>query len=493
MDEGAKEQTPLLTLFKQGESHHGRGHGQSHHGQYQGGGPPSHSAGPHRRQPRPGAVTVLSEVQTVAPKAVGDEPQALRDLERFEQPDDVPVLLNVRQTRPADLVVMLVQALARAHADCFELGAADAVVRDVLGSTVAAVGPDADDVVPSTSAEPAAGTSSSSSTDEDPGVKLEVVRDSVDVQCLPSGWRKTLQGPGFVVVLGASAHVTEQTLFALARLRAPCDLGMVDGSQTSFVACVVQPQTAVYALQTAFEVGRSLCALLGDREFFANALTASSPDKLRHEARAFVQKTLLAPSALEKVSVDGASYGSRGHSGAVDASNTPDQQLALLHPYDPLLLRRTGRFGGGVMDDLRRRAPWYLANWYDTFGSTHDVLALLLACLLLRYGQRHCLWRSEQQQHVRQRAARGCFRGPRDAYHPSALWHDVGFLGRAAAYCPSNHRPSVCHVQRRLFTVLCLDWGLLFRRGVGTARCTRRRCLEFAWLPSSCTRHASGW
>ncbi len=49
---------------------------------------------------------------------------------------------------------------------------------------------------------------------------------------------------------------------------------------------------------------------------------------------------------------------------------------------DPTL-QFTGRFGGGLMDDIKRKAPWYLSDFTDAlnFQCLSSVMFMYFACL----------------------------------------------------------------------------------------------------------------
>jgi len=138
----------------------------------------------------------------------------------------------------------------------------------------------------------------------------------------------------------------EQQIVFFVRLKHPINLGAPDGIPTQFLFFLLgSPNSAAQHLDTLANVAR----LMSDEEFRYEAGAARSSDDLLAAFSHFLTRT--APEIVEEKSVKGLEY--------------------------------TGRFAGGLRQDIARRLPHYLSDFRDglhakCLGST---LFLFFACL----------------------------------------------------------------------------------------------------------------
>lgn len=147
------------------------------------------------------------------------------------------------------------------------------------------------------------------------------------------------------------------THIALMRLVEPINFMSKDSTLVQFVVLVVQPEAArrmslrrnsnsavPATTQPRFaEIQRVLRALFGKRSFKADAFQASNREQMM--------------SALAKHVQPGDDHTSSATAG----------------------LEHSGKcLGGGVIADLKRRAPWYCSDWKDGFNSKSIAAALFM-------------------------------------------------------------------------------------------------------------------
>ncbi|MEO0814538.1 MAG: PTS sugar transporter subunit IIA, partial [Myxococcota bacterium] len=136
----------------------------------------------------------------------------------------------------------------------------------------------------------------------------------------------------------------------IARLRRPLNLDAPDGRPVRFLFLILSPESES---ELHLELLLSIAQLMADQDFGATARLAADRDEFLDALRVFG----------EKVSV------------------ARESDLVTKDEMD--VLRRTGHFAGGLLDDLKRRAPHYLSDFKD--GLHPKALAatifLFFACI----------------------------------------------------------------------------------------------------------------
>ncbi len=139
-----------------------------------------------------------------------------------------------------------------------------------------------------------------------------------------------------------------EPVVVFVRLKHPLNLGAPDGVPTRFLFVLMGPnESASQHLDTLTSIAR----LAADDEFRYEARRAHDATDIDHALDRFEQRSLKPITQVTEKLTEGLEY--------------------------------TGRFGGGLMDDFRRRMPHYVSDFKDglnlkTFSST---LFLFFACL----------------------------------------------------------------------------------------------------------------
>ncbi|KNC76855.1 hypothetical protein SARC_10669, partial [Sphaeroforma arctica JP610] len=127
---------------------------------------------------------------------------------------------------------------------------------------------------------------------------------------------------------------------AFGRLSSAANLGAVNESVTQFVCIVLGPSHDLKETKGAWENARNFASLLSNETFFASALDATDAKDIQEGVKAFVEQN-------KEVKRRRRSAG----------GEEPGE-------IDPMLVK-TGKFGGGLLADIKRKLPWYLSDWTD--------------------------------------------------------------------------------------------------------------------------------
>ncbi|XP_056667374.1 anion exchange protein 4 isoform X1 [Monodelphis domestica] len=210
-------------------------------------------------------------------------------------------------------------------------------------------------------------------------------------------WQKLPPATEAAAVLVGEVDFLDQRLGAFVQLREPVVLGTLTEVPLPirFVCMVLGPPILG---KDYHEMGRAAAVLLSDEVFHWSVCQASGPQDLISAMDAFLEEVMVLPpgrsdpteripppkclSTLHKrlplqlqeskSSCNGSVNSKRGRHG---------------YEYEPQHaskeLKRTGRLFGGLVQDVRRKAPWYLSDFLDAFDaqSLSAILYIYLATI----------------------------------------------------------------------------------------------------------------
>jgi len=364
---------------------------------------------------------LLVDVEPLAPKDIDAEVRGAKDLLRFADDPTSVVLLDVHETTSAGVVARLLAEMARREllpADCV-VEATDALLgyEPVLGlARPVAPGESAADAARSRPVLPVAGTTESSST--------------------ARHWKRNIQGPSFLVPLASVGGLSGRKVVAgVARLAHAANLGAVNDSLTRWVVVVVGPRAELKGTKTPLEVGRSFASLLCDDGFYAKAATVRTADDFLRAIHLYFTRELpsivpameagaahgdgangvgggvgLSPLSLAAPLVGAAAVGgvatvatgnkamydvdssaasshSHGDTEASGKSYRRPGEDESLDESEVDYFKRSGRLGGGLLADIRRRykPSVYLSDWTDGLRDSASLLKYLSTIVWLYF------------------------------------------------------------------------------------------------------------
>lgn len=358
---------------------------------------------------------LLVDVEPLEPKDIDAEVRGAKDLLRFADDPASVVLLDVPETTSAGVVALLLAEMtARELLPPDRVAEATAELlgyEPVLGlARPVAPGEDASDAARSRPVLPVAGTTESSST--------------------ARHWRRNIQGPSFLVPLASVGGLPGTRLVAgVARLAHAANLGAVNDSLTRWVVIVLGPRAELKGTKTPLEMGRSFASLLCDDDFYATAATVRSADAFRSAIHMYFARDL--PPALPPAATGHAAAGVHGAGGpsplslaaprvsgaavggvATVAANGKamydvESAASFSHSDDmgasgkstgaagdddvddgeEDFFKRSGRLGGGLIADIRRRykPSVYLSDWTDGMRDSASLLKYLSTIVWLYF------------------------------------------------------------------------------------------------------------
>lgn len=358
---------------------------------------------------------LLVDVEPLVPKDIDAEVRGAKDLLRFADDSASVVLLDVPETTSAGVVArLLAEMTARGLLPSDRVAEATDVLlgyEPVLGlARPVAPGEDASDAARSRPVLPVAGTTESSST--------------------ARHWRRNIQGPSFLVPLASVGGLAGTKVVAgVARLAHAANLGAVNDSLTRWVVIVLGPRAELKGTKTPLEMGRSFASLLCDDDFYARAATVRSADEFRSAIHMYFARDLppvLAPTATggHAVNVSGgepsplslgaprvstaavggvATVAANGRamydvesaassSRSVGDSDASGKSSGLagdddVDEVEEDFFKRSGRLGGGLIADIRRRykPSVYLSDWTDGLRDSASLLKYLSTIVWLYF------------------------------------------------------------------------------------------------------------
>lgn len=298
--------------------------------------PPRFQSAPTRAQ---GAH--LCEVVPLVGKSVRDEVRAHKDLVRLA--DTAAVCLDVPRATPGSVIDACLTALVAFNR--LPASAVPAARAALVGRTE----------------RPRRARGAEDAFDSSPELPLTVSGDADDET--DWHWRRHVSGPGFIVPFASVAALDDRpdaTVVALARLAAPARLGVLQQDElTRYVAVVLGPVREVKETKGAFETARSLAAALGDDDFKDDLRHAKEEGEVREALRGFLNRQIDAGKAV-----------------------TADSLAAEDDVFD-----RTGRFAGGLINDIKRRynPRVYGSDWTDGLTDMKSLIKYLSTIVWLYF------------------------------------------------------------------------------------------------------------
>lgn len=308
-----------------------------------------HQNGAHRR-------VLLCDLEPLHYKSISQEIRGLKDLQRIA--DSAPVLLNVRATTPETVVNALLAALVSdglLPESALEEASAALIAhephlyirRDPYTSEDAFDNaPRSSELLPTTTA----------AVPENPP-------RSNSQHLGPAHWRRHILGPAFLIPFARIAALNgsdHKYIVAMARLTSSANLGVSNNSTVRFVIAVLGPQKDMKETKTSIEIARTISSLFQDDQFFHAARHCYNQDEFRTAIRKYISRETGTESDADAVAVD---------------------------PHDDKTFKRTGRFAGGLIADIKRRykPSTYLSDWTDGLGDVRSLLKYLSTTVWLYF------------------------------------------------------------------------------------------------------------
>lgn len=298
----------------------------------------SHRTREKRRPPQSRAL--LCEIEPLHYKSITEEIRGHKDLQRISE--NAPIEVNINENTPERVVDALLNALVQKG----QLpSAALAEARTALYGT-----------------EPLAYSHREADNHEDafddPNASLLPIDDpSASNEQTPESvsnvhWHKHILGRGFLIPFARIPGLNEshQCVVTIGRLRHSSNLGVSNDSLVRFVLLVLGPGREIKETKAPFELARTLSSMFQDDEFFLRAKHAENDEQMRLAVRDYL--------AREK------------DEGGVEA---PSVNQSDLH------FRRTGKFAGGLIEDIKNRYKWsmYKSDWLDGIRDPRSLLKYL--------------------------------------------------------------------------------------------------------------------
>lgn len=301
---------------------------------------------PTHARPRP---VLLCEVEPLVHKSITHEIRGHKDLQRVAE--ESPVVINIPATTPDRVVGALLTALVDAgqlSPDALPEASASLYGRQPLVYTTREADncEDAFDATTSASALPITSTP---------------VSDPDDLPA--SHWHRNILGSGFLIPFAriSALNNAERPVVAIARLSANSNLAVANDSLIRFVVVVLGPVRELKETKTPFELARSISSLFQDDDFFLEARRAETTDDFRDAIR----KYLVSQTDRPSVDVDESA-----------AKSSIEKTFA-----------RTGRFAGGLIDDIKRRynPGVYASDWTDGVTDPRSLIKYLSTTVWLYF------------------------------------------------------------------------------------------------------------
>lgn len=304
---------------------------------------------------------LLCEVEPLRYKSIRNEVRSSKDLNRIA--DSAPIVLGVSPTSPEHVVHTLLSALVAGG--LLEVDALEEATNALIGHepsvymrhrTLAL-----DDVLdsrvggrPSTTLLPVTQADAKHADGKSVG--------SEENEASPSHWHRHILGSGFIIPFTriSGLNTSGRSIVAIARLSTSANLGVANDSMIRFVAIVLGPMREVKETKSPFEIAHTLSSLFQDDEFFQMARSSDDEKGFREAIRQYVRKeTDLTTSG-----------------GAANDETAADATFA-----------RTGRFAGGLIDDIKRRynPSVYISDWVDGLRDFRSIMKTLSTTVWLYF------------------------------------------------------------------------------------------------------------
>lgn len=312
---------------------------------------------------------LLCEVEPLPYKSAAEEIRVHKDLRRIA--DNAPILLNIPPTSPESVVTTLITALVAANLlpsesavealnalvghEPYVHGRRQAVTSEMASSDdLGRQSSQSSQILPVTIANL---SSSQSATDISKREQDALIDEA------PTHWHRHILGPGFIVPFAQIAGLNNQdkSVVAIARLSSHANLGVSNDTMIRFVAIVLGPMRDVKETKSPFEVAHTLSSLLQDDGFFHTMRRCDTDSAARQAIHKFLARQLREKEDSE---------------GSATEKTTAEAVFA-----------RTGRFAGGLIDDLKRRynPPVYYSDWKDGLRDFRSLMKYLSTTVWLYF------------------------------------------------------------------------------------------------------------
>ncbi|KAL3245548.1 hypothetical protein MRX96_046893 [Rhipicephalus microplus] len=187
-------------------------------------------------------------------------------------------------------------------------------------------------------------------------------------------------------ILVGEVEFLERPIAAFVRLAAAVPLGDLTEVPvpTRFLFILLGPQGNMVRYH---EIGRAIAILMSDEVFHDVAFKAKNRDHLLAGVDEFLDAaTVLPPGAWDpSIRIEPppacSLAGRKKQEPSKEPAFTPQEEEE--KEREESGLKRTGRLFGGLINDIKRKAPWYLSDFKDAFAlqSVASVFFLYFACL----------------------------------------------------------------------------------------------------------------
>lgn len=188
-------------------------------------------------------------------------------------------------------------------------------------------------------------------------------------------------------ILVGEVEFLERPIAAFVRLAAAVPLGDLTEVPvpTRFLFILLGPQGNMVRYH---EIGRAIAILMSDEVFHDVAFKAKNRDHLLAGVDEFLDAaTVLPPGAWDpSIRIEPPQHvpsqeGRKKQEPSKEPAFTPQEEEE--KEREESGLKRTGRLFGGLINDIKRKAPWYLSDFKDAFAlqSVASVFFLYFACL----------------------------------------------------------------------------------------------------------------
>lgn len=188
-------------------------------------------------------------------------------------------------------------------------------------------------------------------------------------------------------ILVGEVEFLERPIAAFVRLAAAVPLGDLTEVPvpTRFLFLLLGPQGNMVRYH---EIGRAIAILMSDEVFHDVAFKAKNRDHLLAGVDEFLDAaTVLPPGAWDpSIRIEPPQHvpsqeGRKKQEPSKEPAFSPEEEEE--KEREESGLKRTGRLFGGLINDIKRKAPWYLSDFKDAFAlqSIASVFFLYFACL----------------------------------------------------------------------------------------------------------------
>jgi len=163
-------------------------------------------------------------------------------------------------------------------------------------------------------------------------------------------WRKHVSGNSFIIPFATVSELNHRpTICAFARLASPTRLGVLQQDElTRYVVVILGGSNEVKETKGCFELARSMASVLSDDQYMIDFKNAKNQTDVLDALGSYLER-----QTTEK--------GDNDNSGIVEGED---------------VFKRTGRFCGGLIEDVKRRynPRVYKSDWTDGITDTPSII-----------------------------------------------------------------------------------------------------------------------